>query len=257
MASSYQKFWFELSIVITIFAILLLGEWLGLVQPIASVFERLLQPVVVKTSQMMMVVSRPVTLFKNSFNSARRVQELEQEYSYSLAKISELEYLQLENQELRQLLQTQEKMIPVVIAAPIISRGQPSISAGDEEGVEVGQPVLVAKMMVGLIKSTSSHQSVVSLLSHNTTSPILVKTKNGAEGLIVGDGKNILLTEISKEAEVSVGDLVVTVGQEQVRSQLVVGRVQQLIDRPSAPIKEAIISQEVSFYEASMVEVLQ
>jgi cell shape-determining protein MreC len=257
MVSNYQKFWFELSITITIFVILFLGEWLGLMQPVTLVFERWLQPVVVKASQMVMTASQPVTLFKNSFDSARRVQELEKEYSYSLAKISELEHLQLENQELRQLLQAQEKVTPVVVAAPVISHGQPNISVGQVEGVKLGQPVLAAKMVVGLIKSISHHQSGVSLLSQNTTAPILVKTERGIEGLVVGDGKNILLTEIPKEAEVLVGDLVVTVGQEQIQSQLVIGRVRQLIDQPSAPIKEAVIEQEVSFYESSIVEVLQ
>jgi len=257
MTSNYQKFWFELVIATTVFLILTFGEWLGIVRPAMSVFERALQPAVVKISQLVINATQPLVLFKKSFNSARRVQELEQEYSQSLAKISELEYLEKENQELRRLLQTRQKTAPVVVAAPIISLGQPSISIGRAANVKTGQPVLVAETLVGLIKSTSDYQSVVSLLSQHTAVPILVKTESGVEGLVMGNGKNILFTEIPKEAEISIGELVVTVGQEQIQSQLLIGRVQQVVDQPSAPIKQAIIQQEVSFYEASIVEVLQ
>ena len=256
MITNYQKSWFELGMVGVVLVVIIFGEWLGLIQPATAALERWSQPAVVKISQLVTTATQPLVLVKKSFNSARRVQELEQEYSQSLVKISELEYLAAENQELRQLLQAQEKITPVVIAAPVISHGQPSISVGQTDGVRAGQPILVAKMLVGLIKATSTHQSTVNLLFQNTTQPILAKTATGVEGLVIGDGKNILLTEIPKEAELVVGELVVTVGQEQIRSQLVVGRIQQLIDQPSAPIKQAILVQESSFYEASIAEVL-
>ncbi len=111
-------------------------------------------------------------------------------------------------------------------------------------------------MLVGLIKETSNYQSTVNLLFQNSTTPILVETESGVEGLMIGNGKNILLTEIPKEANIEVGEKVMTLGQEQIKPQLFVGQIQQIIDRPSSPIKEAIISQETSFYEASIVEVL-
>jgi cell shape-determining protein MreC len=256
MADSYQKFWPELGIAAIIFIVMVLGEWLGMLQPVVSFFEHMLQPAVVQVSRVTAESNQPLILFRKSFGAARRVQELELEYSRSLAKISELEYLEQENQELRRLFQAQEKTTRTVIAAPIVSHGQPSISAGQDEGVLVGQPVLVAEVLVGLVKSTTNHQSIINLLFQNSTQPILVKTESGVEGLIVGNGKNILLTEISKEAEVAIGERVITVGQEQIQPQLVVGRVQQLIDQPSAPIKQAVIYQEASFYEASIVEVL-
>jgi len=256
MVGNYQKLWLELGIAAIIFIVLVLGEWLGLMQPVVSFFERMLQPTVVQVSQITAETNQPLILFRKSFGAARRVQELEREYSQSLAKISELEYLEQENQELRRLFQAQEKTVGTVIAAPIISHGQPSISAGKDEGILVGQPVLVAEMLVGLVKSTTTHQSTINLLFQNMTQPILVKTEGGIEGLVVGNGKNILLTEISKEADISIGERVITVGQEQIQPRLVVGRVQQLIDQPSAPIKQAIIHQEISFYEASIVEVL-
>ena len=256
MVSSYQRFWVDSGIAATIFLVVVLGEWLGLVQPTVSFFERLLQPTVVQVSQVVAGANQPLVLLRKSFGAARRVQELEREYSQSLAKISELEYLEQENQELRRLFQTQEKTPAVVIAAPIISHGQPSISVGQDEGVVAGQPVLIAEMLVGLVKATTNHQSTVNLLFQNTTQPILVKTESGVEGLVVGNGKNILLTEIPKEAEVSVGERVMTIGQEQIQPRLVVGRIQQILDQPSAPIKQAVIHQETSFYEASIVEVL-
>ncbi len=256
MINSNRKLRFELLMVVTMAMILFLGEWLGLIQPVISTFEHLTQPIMVNTSRVVATIIQPLTLLKISFNSARRVQELEQQYSYALAELSELEYLQSENQELRQLLRAQKRMTPPMIIASVISRGQPSISVGQADGVKIGQPVLVARMLVGLVKATSHRQSIVNLLFQHTVEPVLVKTEHGVEGLVKGDGKNIILTEIPRTATISVGDLVMTIGQEQIPSQLIVGRIQKLIDQPSAPIREAILEQEVSFYEASMVEVL-
>ncbi|MBT3249483.1 MAG: rod shape-determining protein MreC [Candidatus Pacebacteria bacterium] len=257
MVNSYQKIWLELGLVIAVFIIIFFGEWLGLVQPVISFFERGSQPALIRVDQIVAAANQPLVLLKSSLNASQQVKELEQAYSLSLARILELEYLESENNELRQLLQVQEKETPMKIAVPIISRGQPSISIGKADNVRVGQPVLVAEMLVGVIRSISDHQSVVGLLAQDNKTSILAKTESGVSGLVVGNGKNILLTEIPKEAQLSIGELVVTVGQEQIHPQLILGQVQQIIDQPSAPVKEAILTQKVSFYEASIVEVIQ
>ena len=69
-------------------------------------------------------------------------------------------------------------------------------------------------------------------------------------------GKKILLTEIPKNAVLSVGERVLTVGQELIQPRLLIGQIKEIIDQPSAPTKQAIIEQLVNFYEASILEVL-
>lgn len=256
MTNKWRQSWMEMSLVTAIFLMLTLGEWLGVVQPLVAVGERVVVPRMVATNQWLAVVSRPLLLIKKSYHSARKVQELEQSYTQSLATISELEYLAQENQVLRQLLELKEKVGPMLITSPITSHGEPSLGLGAAAGVKTGQPVLSSQTLLGLIKTTTSHQAAVNLLFQNSIQPILVKTESGVEGLVIGDGKNILLTEIPREAEVVVGERVVTIGQEHIQPQLFVGQIQQVIDQPAAATKQAIINQEVSFYEVTMVEIL-
>ncbi len=99
----------ELGVVLLTLLIIVLGEWLGLVQPLASVLERSLQPIVIVTNELTINTKQPASFFKKSFGAAERVQQLEKDYTQSLAKIAELEYLAEENNELRRLLNTKEK----------------------------------------------------------------------------------------------------------------------------------------------------
>jgi len=232
-----------------------IGEWLGFVQPLTSSLERFSKPALIKLSQLVGLMNQPMVLTKKSWHAARRVQDLEREYSHALATVSKLEYVEQENQELRRLLETQERPQSGVVASKAISYGLPSVSVGQVEGISVGQPVLAAQNLVGLIETVSVHQSRVSLLAQNITRPILAVTESGVEGIVVGDGKKILLTEIPKDVELTVGERVMTTGQEFIQPRLLIGQIQEVIDRPTAPTKQAIIKQLVSFYEAPILEV--
>ncbi|MFH1959081.1 MAG: rod shape-determining protein MreC [Patescibacteria group bacterium] len=256
MLNNRSSFFTEFFFIVILVAVIFLGEWLGLVRPLTSALERFSQPVLIRMSHLAMVINQPVAYVQKSFHAARRVQDLEKEYSYALATISRLEYVEQENQELRHLLETQERHKSAIVVSRVISYGLPSVSVGQAEGISPGQSVLASQTLIGLTKIISTHQSQVNLLAQNVTNPILAKTESGVEGIVIGDGKRILLTEVPKDAELTVGERVVTIGQELIQPRLLIGQVKEVIDRPSAPIKQAIIEQLVSFYEVPILEVL-
>jgi rod shape-determining protein MreC len=256
VGSSQRTFWVELITLFIIWGVILIGEWLGLITPIATVFEKSLQPTIVKISRLTFAINQPFLSVNKSYKAAKRVQELEQEYSQSLARISQLEYLEQENQELRRLLEVHDRSESMNISSPVISRGQPSLSVGEADGVKLGQPVLAAQTLVGVIDSVSTHQSMVSLLPQVNSQPLLAQTETGVKGIVIGDGKQIILTELPKDAVINVGERVLTMGQEQIKPHLLLGQVQLIIDEPAAPIKQAILEQSASFYEVSIVEIM-
>lgn len=254
--SSWSSWKTDLKVIVVVFIVLLLGEWLEINQSLRSVGETITNPSVIIANQLIIKISQPFFVLKKSFQAAQRLQKLELKYNQLLAHVSDLEYLEKENQELRHLLDFKKRSPSLVVATPITSHGQPSIGAGLDEGINVGQPVLAAESLLGVIKAVSNHQATITLLAQNSQQPILVVTQSGVEGLLMGDGKNLVLTEIPREAEISSGDRIMTVGQSKIPPRIFVGQIQQVIDRPSAPVKKAIVVQDVSFYEVAAVEVL-
>lgn len=245
----------EVLVAISMVVLVLFGEWLGLVQPFNQALSFISRPILVRLDALVFQATQPLTLIPVSFKAARRVQQLEYDYSQALAEIAALKELEAENQLLRDMLQAAERPTAAVIAAPISAHGQPSLAVGSSHGVELGQSVVAAQTLVGVIAQVQPHQAQVKLLTELRNEPILAKTDSGIKGLIKGDGRQLLLTELPPEAEVKPGEKVVTLGQSQVRSGIFIGQVQQLLDQPSTPVKTAVIEQQVSFYEVGVVEV--
>lgn len=246
----------EFRLAIVTLVLIMIGQWLGLIKPLKTQLERFSQPVMTQVGRKLFQVKRWGRFLHERQATIQHLEELEQAYSQALAKIIELEALETENQELRRLLNVSSQLKAKALASAITAYGQPSLNLGSEAGLEVGQPVLAAETLVGLIKETSSHQAQVELLAQNQTQPLLAETESGVAGLVIGDGQKILLTEIDKSASVQVGEVVMTSGQSGIDSQLVIGQVLQIINRPAAPTQEAVLEQAVSFHEVPAVEVL-
>lgn len=245
----------ELVVGVVLVGLVFFGEWLGFVQPLTNFISRLAGPISTRINQGVWQLTQPVGRLPASLRAARRLQELEHEYSQALAQIAQLEAKETENQFLKEMLEVVERPQAAVISAPISAHGQPSLAVGSNSGVEVGQPVVTAQTLLGVISHAQTHQSQVRLLSEIRTQPILAQTESGVKGLVKGDGRQLLLTELPTEVEIKPGEKIMTVGQAQVRSGIFIGQVQQLLDQPSSPTKTAVIEQLVSFYEVPLVEV--
>ncbi|HYD34689.1 MAG TPA: rod shape-determining protein MreC [Vitreimonas sp.] len=236
--------------------VLVVVESVGLLAPVRAVGEQLMVPVQHISYQAVQVVLSPFEMTRDAYKSARRIQDLEQRYSEAVAQLAELEGLRDENQALKQLLEnTDRNLEPATVATPILSLSVPAVAAGDRENIHPGQMVLVNSNLVGSIESVSEHQSQVVLLNSSEHPPVLATTQSGVEGLLKGDGRQILLTEIPIEADVQVGEKVVTLGQVGIKRDIFIGQVAAIRSVPASPVKVAIINQVVSFYDARVVEI--
>lgn len=188
--------------------------------------------------------------------AAQRIQDLELRLAETSASLAELETLRRENEELKFLLgNTDRPMGRTIITAPIIAFARPAIAVGSQAGVQLGAVVLSRNTLLGQISAVTPYESQVVLLSEQDAAPVLAKTESGVEGLIVGDGRKILFSQVTKESVLIVGERVVTLGQPQIEQNLPIGKIIAVINDPVAAVQSAVIEPFASFFETPIVEV--
>lgn len=193
-------------------------------------------------------------------STARRVQDLEIKLAHTSAQLSELELLQKENQQLREMLGSVDRDLnQVIISRPILSMAQPAvglpINIKEDLEIKPGLAVLAENTLVGVVTSVKSHIAYIGLLWQKDTPMVLAQTQDGVQGILIGDGRRVLFTEIPVDEEIEVGQRVVTTGQEGIAQGLYIGEIRSIRSGHSSAVKTAIIEQFVSFYEVGLVEI--
>lgn len=235
---------------------LLLVEYVELDVGLRSRLEKISGPLLGTGSNVGFILKSPYLIFSNAYNASKKIQDLEIRYSESLAKIGQLEALQAENKSLREIIENTDRIIgKSIVSSTIVSYGDPYIDRGKDDGVEVGDLVMSAQTLIGLIAQVSPHQAKVNLLYQLSSGGLIVKNEANAQGILVGDGKKIVIKDISKNDPLSVGDRIMTVGQKGVDGELFIGKVSFIVDQQEAATKEAYVEQVVNFYETRIVEV--
>ncbi len=231
-------------------------EWLGMTTNLTVFLGWLANPLLTTSHQLVMTAAWPYQILRTSHRAARRIQDLELKYAVSQAQLSDLAALQAENQALRALLESSTRASGSgVVAAPIVSLTDPAIAAGSEAGVKPGYLVTASGTLLGIVQATGPYQSEISLLSQRDGVLIVARTETGVEGLIKGDGRRVLLTEVPLDQPLEVGQKLVTVGQIGVTPQLFIGQIQSIKADPTAATQVAVVDQLVSFYQTVIVEV--
>lgn len=231
-------------------------EFTGIAQVPRSYLERLFVPLQVSGVKIAQVVSLPLAMLDRSYNKTERIQELEASYSQAQAQLTELDSLREENEELRRILgQVGESGLDGQLVEPILSLSKPTIAGGSEQGIREGSVVLIEQTFIGVVSEVTSRQAVVRLLSAQDSRSILVRTESGIEGVVQGDGKKIILTEIPRDEVLVEGERLVTLGQPGIERGLYVGEIGRIENEPQASVQTAAVRQSVDFYSASFVEV--
>lgn len=188
--------------------------------------------------------------------AAQRIQDLELRLAEASASLAQLETLKRENEELKFLLNNTDRSSGrTIITAPIIAFARPAIGVGSQAGIQPGAVVLSRSTLLGQVSVVSTYESQVVLLFEKDAPPVLAKTASGVEGLVVGDGRKVLLTQVPKDKVLSVGEQVVTLGQPQIEQNLPIGKISTVINDPTASAQSAILEQPASFFETPIVEV--
>jgi rod shape-determining protein MreC len=136
------------------------------------------------------------------------------------ARLQQFEALEAENMRLRDLLGSSFKIGDRVLIAELMSvdldpyRQQVMVNKGGSSGVFVGQPVLDANAVMGQVVRVNPLTATVLLITDATHGLPVQVNRNGLRTVAQGTGliNRLELLHLPKNADVRVGDLVVTSG---------------------------------------------
>lgn len=135
-------------------------------------------------------------------------------------RLQQFESLEAENMRLRDLLGSSFNVGERVLIAEILAvdlapyRQQVMLNKGTSSGVFVGQPVLDANAVMGQVIRTTPISSTVLLITDSEHALPVEVNRNGLRAVAAGTGlgQELELLHIPKNADVRVGDLLVTSG---------------------------------------------
>jgi rod shape-determining protein MreC len=178
-------------------------------------------------------------------------------------RLQDLNVLEMENNRLRELLDSYEEISDDrVMIAEILStdlehyRQRFIINRGAFDGVEVGQPLVDADGVVGQVESVSAMTSEALLITDPDHALPVAIERTGARAIAegTGDSTRLVLNNLTNSADVVVGDRLVTSGLGGVfPSGRPVAIIEEFTQRPdqsfayvtARPISELDRNQEV------------
>ena len=136
------------------------------------------------------------------------------------SKVQKFEILEAENERLREMLQSSEKLDERVLIAELLAidlqpfRHQIVINKGRREGVYDGQPIVDANGVMGQIVHVGPFSSTVLLLTDPTHAIPVQINRNGLRSVAVGTGQShiLQLEHLPNNVDIKEGDLVVSSG---------------------------------------------
>ena len=147
----------------------------------------------------------------------RQLKQLQLQQDYRLQKLASLE---TENRRLRNLLQSAQRDWGRVLIGELIEvdsdpfKRQVVINKGSRDGVFVGHPMLDANGVMGQVIHVTPFNSTAMLLTDPSHAIPVQVNRNGQRAIALGTGEanHLEIPHIPNNADIRVGDLLVTSG---------------------------------------------
>lgn len=174
----------------------------------------------------------------------RENRELRKQHLLYQSRLQRLASLERENARLRQLLDSPakpkaDKLLIAELSAVNLHpfKQQVTLNKGSKNGVEIGQPIVGAKGIVGQIIEVFPYHSVAILISDPNHAVLVDVNRTGLRALLNGTGSvnKLELKFVSPSAHIRVGDLLTTSGLDgRYPAGYPVGEVVQVTQDPGA-----------------------
>jgi cell shape-determining protein MreC len=202
-------------------------------------------------------VSTFFSLFSSKASLQNKNNQLEQELLEKDTKLADQEILVKENADLKAMLhfknETGNILARVMSKPPFTPYDVFVVDAGEEQGVVVGNRVMIGQIYIGTVTSVSSDSSLITLLS---TSDNANEAYIGDEALPVtlnGRGGGNFETTLPLGSKVSEGDLVVTYYSQ---TPYQIGTVSKIIDNEDNTFMTVLLTLPFNLYSLSHVEII-
>lgn len=193
----------------------------------------------------------------------RENDRLQEENRRLRAEIDGLQEVRLANERLRKLLAFKEEMNLPALPAQVIADDASSwfrtvlIDKGTEDGTREGLPVVVAEGVVGRIISAGPRQSRVLLITDASSAVATLVQRSRTRGVARGRGDGLNLDYVPREAEIEVGDAVITSGTGGVFPKgLLLGRIRGVTREAYGLFQSVEVDPSVDFSRLEEILVL-
>ena len=224
-----EKAWFSPEFIINLklvvivllsVAIMVLDHRTTLLQPMRGVLASLIYPLQLAIRFPIDAGQRLHYLWIDQEALVRENQRLRHQQLLLSAQVQRLTSLEVENRRLRTLLESAIQMQDRVLIAELLTvdsdpyRHRILLNRGRKQGVEVGQPLLDQRGVVGQIVHANPLNSTAILITDPNHSIPIEVNRNGLRTLAVGTGnyQHLQLPYVPNNYDVQVGDLLITSG---------------------------------------------
>jgi len=258
--------------------VIILGIAVGILNAAKSdttVFENAVNIVVTPVQKLFTSIGRDVSGFFGYFSNVDKLQNeienLKTENAELKKEINENESSKLENEQLRQLLNMKKSTMEFELEAASVIARNPSnwyntftIDKGAADGIALNQPVVAAgNSLVGRISEVGTTWATVAVVSDSEHSAGAQVVRSGEYGICEGDSGlaadgNLRLSFVSKNANIIVGDTVITSGLGGIYPKgLVIGKIQKIRPDIQGISQYAVISPEADIKNLCAVFVIK
>ncbi len=194
-------------------------------------------------------------------------EELKATLSEMYKTTMDYEELKEENQLLREMLGLQEEQESFRFSDPcdVVARnandmyGGFTVNRGSSDGLSLNDPVITSAGLVGRVTEIAPNYARVSTLLSPQVNVGVFSMRSRATGVLENDVTTAeqglcLMSNILKEADIRVGDIVATSGNSGLFPEgVVVGTVRELYDDPNGLSRHAIIEPIVNCFDVTDV----
>lgn len=246
--------WQVILIAIVTWFILTMLVRFGLFQELLDLSRLLVNPFEQKVGGVLHWTAGRAAPAARVWQAAERSARIESEYINLQAQLGELSLLRDENERLkRQLGQINNTIEARYIVSPVISYPYRLLGVGKTQGVSVGDLVLANRILLGIIDQVFTNSSTIILLADSVSQPIVVKTESGVVGLLKNISGQLVITEIRQELKIVPGERVVSVGQEGIDANIMIGITAEEITRSTDSVQTYKVEQGITFETADVV----
>lgn len=183
-------------------------------------FTRLMWPIQYTVDAPFHLAEQAQWFFRKRANLLAQNADLHRQSIYLQAQVQKLKALEAENQELRELLQSVEHQEGSFFEARLIKADidpfsqQFLLNKGASHQVKMGQPVVDAHGLVGVICAVNKHTSRVLLLTDSDFAVPVQSVRSGERAIANGSGRSgeLRLSYVPRTADFMEGDQLVTSG---------------------------------------------
>lgn len=250
----------KFKILVCIFALLLgLMTYVAVSSGAASIPGQILETVTRPFVQLSNTISENVSGFLDKLVNADKYKQendiLREQLTEMYKEIMDYRDIKAENDQLRQILELKEENKELVFSPPcaVIARNANdiyfgfTIDKGSEDGISLYDPIITSVGLVGRVTEIAPfYAKVTTILSPNVTVGAYcsrTKTTGVIENDITYAEKGfVLMNNIQKDADLVVGDIIVTSGQSGIFPEgTLIGEVSEIFQDANGLSKHAVI----------------